>query len=197
MFLRSTTRQKDGKLHRYFSVVENRRLRGGRHVQKTLLYLGEINDTQKAAWAKTIDAIDGRTRRQVALFPEDREVPEGVKLAVQVRLAHLELHRPRQWGACWLACGLDPEKTIIYRQSDVPETFELTAMIMAFTPKGLMNRAHAYKAVVAQNRDTGQQDDDKGMWCPENSTLSQNEKLSQIHHNSGDRQGSPRRDFFR
>jgi len=68
--------------------------------------LGEINDAQKAAWAKTIDAIDGRTRRQVALFPEDREVPEGVELAVQVRLAHLELHRPRQWGACWLACEL-------------------------------------------------------------------------------------------
>ncbi len=62
-------------------------------------------------------------------------------------------------AACWLACGLDPEKTLLYRQSDVPETFELTTMIMAFTSKGLMNRAHAYKAQVDQNREKGKPDD--------------------------------------
>jgi tryptophanyl-tRNA synthetase len=62
-------------------------------------------------------------------------------------------------AACWLACGLDPEKTLIYRQSDVPETFELTTMIMAFTAKGLMNRAHAYKATVDQNREKGRPED--------------------------------------
>jgi len=62
-------------------------------------------------------------------------------------------------AACWLACGLDPEKTLIYRQSDVPETFELTTMIMAFTTKGLMNRAHAYKAQVDQNREKGKPED--------------------------------------
>lgn len=106
MFLRATSRRKDGKIHRYYSVVENRRVRGARPVQKTLLYLGEINDTQKAAWAKTIDVIDERTHRQVALFPEDREIPEGIDLGVQVRLKQLQLHRPRQWGACWLACEL-------------------------------------------------------------------------------------------
>jgi hypothetical protein len=78
MFLRVSNRYKDGKGHRYYSVVENRRVRGGRHVQKTVLYLGEINDTQKAAWTKTIDAIDERWHRQVALFPEDRDIPEGV-----------------------------------------------------------------------------------------------------------------------
>jgi len=107
MFLRVTNRQKDGKDHRYYSVVENRRVSGGRHVQKTLLYLGEINDTQKAAWTKTIDTIDERQHRQVALFPEDRDIPAGVDdLGVQVRLKELELLRPRQWGACWLACEL-------------------------------------------------------------------------------------------
>lgn len=107
MFLRVTNRSKDGKDHRYYSVVENRRVRGGKHVQKTLLYLGEINDTQRAAWTKTIDTIDERQCRQVALFPEDREIPEGIDaLGVQVRLKALELHRPRQWGACWLACEL-------------------------------------------------------------------------------------------
>jgi len=86
VFLRATNRCKDGKDHRYYSVVENRRGRGGKHVQKTVLYLGEINDTQKAAWTKTIDAIDEREHRQVALFPEDRDVPEGVDVGVQVRL---------------------------------------------------------------------------------------------------------------
>ncbi len=62
-------------------------------------------------------------------------------------------------AACWLACGLDPSKTLIYRQSDVPETFELTTMLMAFTPKGLMNRAHAYKAQVDMNREKSKPDD--------------------------------------
>ena len=75
MFLRVTKRHKDGKDHRYYSVVENRRVRGGKHVQKTLLYLGEINDAQKASWSKTIDTIYEREHRQVALFPEDRQIP--------------------------------------------------------------------------------------------------------------------------
>lgn len=62
-------------------------------------------------------------------------------------------------AACWLACGLDPEKILIYRQSDVPETFELATMIMAFTPKGLMNRAHAYKAQLDRNKEKGKPED--------------------------------------
>ena len=56
-----------------------------------------------------------------------------------------------QVTAGWLACGLDPKKSLIYKQSDIPETFELTIMLAAFTPKGLMNRAHAYKAKVDEN----------------------------------------------
>jgi tryptophanyl-tRNA synthetase len=62
-------------------------------------------------------------------------------------------------AAVWLAAGLDPEKVLIYKQSDVPETFELTTILMAFTAKGLMNRAHAYKAAVDVNREKGQSDD--------------------------------------
>lgn len=54
-------------------------------------------------------------------------------------------------AATWLACGLDPNTMMFYRQSDVPETFELTTILMAFTAKGLMNRAHAYKASVQEN----------------------------------------------
>jgi tryptophanyl-tRNA synthetase len=57
----------------------------------------------------------------------------------------------REVAAGWLAAGLDPEAVIFYRQSSIPETFELTTMLMAFTSKGLMNRAHAYKAAVQEN----------------------------------------------
>ncbi|MDR3130016.1 MAG: tryptophan--tRNA ligase [Treponema sp.] len=59
----------------------------------------------------------------------------------------------RQVAAGWLAAGLNPDETIFYRQSSVPETFELTTILMAFTSKGLMNRAHAYKAAVQNNLD--------------------------------------------
>ncbi|MDR1901850.1 MAG: tryptophan--tRNA ligase [Treponema sp.] len=57
----------------------------------------------------------------------------------------------REVAAGWLAAGLNPEKVIFYRQSSIPETFELTTILMAFTSKGLMNRAHAYKAAVQEN----------------------------------------------
>ena len=65
----------------------------------------------------------------------------------------------RQLAAGWLAAGLDPEKVIFYRQSSVPETFELATMLMAFTAKGLMNRAHAYKAAVQANNEKGDDPD--------------------------------------
>jgi hypothetical protein len=108
MFLRAKTRRKDGKEHRYWSIVENRRCRGNRVVQRQVLYLGEINDAQRAAWCKTIEVVsqgDGQPR-QVAIFPEDRQVPELNCEVVQVKLSDLQLKRPRQWGACWLACEL-------------------------------------------------------------------------------------------
>jgi tryptophanyl-tRNA synthetase len=65
----------------------------------------------------------------------------------------------RQVAAGWLAAGLDPEKVIFYRQSSIPEVFELTSMLMAFTSKGLMNRAHAYKAAVQNNNEKGDDPD--------------------------------------
>jgi tryptophanyl-tRNA synthetase len=68
----------------------------------------------------------------------------------------------RQVAAGWLASGLDPEKVIFYRQSSIPEVFELTTMLMAFTSKGLMNRAHAYKAAVQENNEKGD-DPDSGV----------------------------------
>ena len=103
MFVRCKKRFKDGKEHRYWSVVENVRVSGGRVVQRQVLYLGEINDSQRAAWCRSIEVVEGASRsKQVALFPEDREAPELECEVVQVRLAELTLHAPRQWGACWL-----------------------------------------------------------------------------------------------
>src|ERR1700692_705064 len=109
MYLRFARRRKDGKEHRYWSIVESRRCAGGRVVQRPVLYLGEINDSQHAAWSRVIEAFDeGSGRyRQLALFPAERTVPDYAKgFGVQVRLDAMELHRPRQWGACWLACHL-------------------------------------------------------------------------------------------
>jgi transposase len=108
MFLRSTNRKKDGKDHRYFSIVENRRVPGGKTVQRTVLYLGEINDQQQAAWRKTLEVFDEQEQRYrtMSLFREDRELPAEAIDSVQVKLSGLELRRPRVFGNCWLACEL-------------------------------------------------------------------------------------------
>ncbi len=103
MFLKCSTRKKDGKEHRSWSVVESRRIGRG-VVQRHVLYLGEINDSQRAAWQKAVDVFDehdGQTR-QCALFPADRTPPLTATPAVQVQLSQLQLSRPRSWGACWL-----------------------------------------------------------------------------------------------
>lgn len=105
MFLRCNRRKKDGKDHEYWSVVESRRCSDGRVVQRQVLYLGEINASQREAWRKTIELQDAGTRRQVALFPAGSMPVDDVD-AIGVRLSELSLRRPRQWGACWLALQL-------------------------------------------------------------------------------------------
>src|SRR2546426_11190241 len=108
MFLRCTTRRKDGKDHRYWSIVENKRCAGDRIVQRHVLYLGEINDHQQAAWEKTVEIFEqGQAQpRTIALFPEERGPAVQDEHIVRVKLSDMQLHRPRQWGACWLACQL-------------------------------------------------------------------------------------------
>ena len=109
MYLRFARRIKDGKEHRYWSIVESKRCTGGKVVQRPVLYLGEINDDQREAWCRVIEALDQDEQkyRQLALFPADRRMPEhATGYGVQVQLERMELHRPRQWGACWLACEL-------------------------------------------------------------------------------------------
>jgi hypothetical protein len=93
MYLRFTRRLKDGKEHRYWSIVESRRCAGGRVVQRPVLYLGEINDSQREAWCRVIEGFDEGTQRstQLALFPAERAVPEHAKAyGVQVRLEAMQ-----------------------------------------------------------------------------------------------------------
>ena len=115
MFLRHTTRKKNGKIHRYWSIVENKRVSGGRVVLWHALYLGEITSVQRGQWEESIEIFQEGAPRPKApelLLKDWREgalggVGETVcGQAVRIRVSAMELHRPRQWGACWLACGL-------------------------------------------------------------------------------------------
>jgi transposase len=111
MFLRCSTRRKDGKEHLYWSVVENRRVSADRIVQRHVLYLGELNGRQEASWRKSVEIFgqDDGAPQQVALFPEEY-APDTLGTdelpIVRIRLSQMSLRRPRQWGACWLGCEL-------------------------------------------------------------------------------------------
>lgn len=108
MYLKCSVRKKDGKEHRTWSIVESRRVRGKGCVQRHVLYLGEINDSQRGAWQKTIEVFEEEKSafKQMAIFPEDRYPTQNQEEVIQVRLKEMTLHRPRQWGGCWLNCGL-------------------------------------------------------------------------------------------
>ena len=108
MFLRGHMRRKDGKEHRYFSIEESRRLSSGKTVQRRVLYLGEINDSQQAAWRKSLEVFDeaGQRYTTLSLFPEDRQVPVDAVDSLQVKLSEMQLRRPRAFGNCWLGCEL-------------------------------------------------------------------------------------------
>jgi len=108
LFLKCHPRVKDGKEHRYWSICENRRTAEGQRFQRQVIYLGEINDSQKANWIKQIEVFDEakEANATVALFPEDRVTTTLIGPAIQIRLGEFEVCRPRQWGACWLALWL-------------------------------------------------------------------------------------------
>ena len=77
MFLRQNRRRKNGRWHRYFTVVENRRRMGGGSTQRQVLYLGEINDSQQRVWRRTLEVFDEDRHqyRQLSLFADDRPLP--------------------------------------------------------------------------------------------------------------------------
>jgi transposase len=108
MFLRCHRRVKDGKEHRYYSVEESRRLQSGKIAQRRVLYLGEINDSQQAAWRRTLEVFDEQRQSYttLSLFPEDCPLPADALDSVQVRLSEMQLRRTRPYGNCWLGCEL-------------------------------------------------------------------------------------------
>jgi transposase len=107
MFLRENKRRKNGKQHRYFSVVENRRTAGGT-TQRQVLYLGEINDSQQEAWRRTLQVFDEDHQHycELSLFPDDHPLPPEAADAISVKLDQMQLRRPRSFGDCWLGCWL-------------------------------------------------------------------------------------------
>jgi transposase len=108
MYLRCHSRRKNGKQHRYWSVVEARRLASGKTAQRQVLYLGEINDSQQEAWRKTLEVFDEDRQEycELSLFPADRPIPEGELRGISLNLTELRLVRPRSFGDCWLGCLL-------------------------------------------------------------------------------------------
>ena len=108
MFLKTHRRKKNGKEHCYYSIAENRRPTRG-VVQRQVLYLGEINDSQREAWQKALSVFDEdhKTERDIAVYTSASVLPSHAEgHGVRVCLDAMELHRPRQWGACWLAAEL-------------------------------------------------------------------------------------------
>ena len=107
MYLKCHKRFKDGKEHRYWSIVESVRTRRG-VMKRQVLYLGEINDAQRVQWCSALDVLDDSSGSfsQMSLFPEDRAPPPEIANPVQIRLSQMTLHHPRQWGGCWLAMEL-------------------------------------------------------------------------------------------
>jgi hypothetical protein len=103
MYLKCHKSFKDGKAHRYGSVVESLRTRRG-VLKRQALYLGEINDAPQAQWCLALDVLDESNEgvRPMSLFPEDRTPPPEVSRPVQIRLHQMTLRRPRQWGGGWL-----------------------------------------------------------------------------------------------
>jgi len=112
MFLRCTERKKDGKVHYYYSVVENRRVANHKVTQRTVLYLGEINQLQEAAWQDLLNRFDSECQgHTVKPFRQQRLLgPQPLRLeevdAIGVKLSQMELRRPRAFGNCWLGCEI-------------------------------------------------------------------------------------------
>ena len=107
MFLKANKRIKDGKVHYYWTLVES--VRAGRRVfQRQALYLGELNDSQRAEWQRAIEAFDEKGRaRQLKLFPADRAPAEdGGGDIVKVRMDKLAVKNLRNWGEVWLGLEL-------------------------------------------------------------------------------------------
>jgi transposase len=108
LFLRAHERRKDGKIHTYWSLVENRRCADGRVVQRHVLYLGALTPAQELSWEKTAQQFDPAPDPGAALpgLASERELQAKEAAALAVYLKQFRIERPRQWGACWVAITL-------------------------------------------------------------------------------------------
>ena len=108
MYLKTHRRKKNGKVNAYYSIVEKRKVSQGRYVQKRVLYLGEISDSQKKSWAKSIKVLNEENQPvQKTLFAlhDDETVCENVD-AIPLRISAIQLSKPRAFGDCWLGCDI-------------------------------------------------------------------------------------------
>ncbi len=107
MYLKKHQRKKNGKYHTYYSIAEKRKVSGGRYVEKRVLYLGEISDSQKS-WEKSIEIIneDNQPVRK-ALFACDPDSQTHHEVdTIPVKLSKMKLENPRAYGDCWLGCEI-------------------------------------------------------------------------------------------
>ena len=108
LFLRAHERRKDGKVHTYWSLVENRRCGDGRVMQRQVLYLGALSPSQELSWQKTAQTFDPPPTQPEPLsgLASERELLAKEAAAIAVHLDQFRIERPRQWGACWVAITL-------------------------------------------------------------------------------------------
>ena len=106
MYLKTHKRKKDGKVNEYYSIVEKRKVAGGGYVQKTVLYLGEISDSQKKSWNKSIKVLNEQNEpvhKTLFALHDDDDICENVD-AIPLKLSGIKLEKPRAFGYCWLGC---------------------------------------------------------------------------------------------
>jgi len=108
MYLKTHKRKKDGKVNEYYSIVEKRKVTCGGYVQKTVLYLGEISDSQKRSWNKSIKVLNEQNEpvyKTLFALHDDDGICENID-AVPLKLSGIKLQKPRTFGNCWLGCEI-------------------------------------------------------------------------------------------
>ena len=108
MYLKTHTRKKNGKYHAYYSIVEKRKVSGGRYVQKRALHLGEISDSRKKAWQKSIQILNEENKPVYkSLFAVDEATQTCHDVdTIPIKLSKMKLSKPRAFGDCWLGCEI-------------------------------------------------------------------------------------------
>ena len=108
MYLKTHKRKKNGKVNEYYSIVEKRKVANECYVQKTVLYLGEISDSQKKSWNKSIKVLNEQNElvhKTLFALHDDDDICENID-AIPLRLSGMKLQKPRAFGDCWLGCEI-------------------------------------------------------------------------------------------